>query len=158
METAQMATAPAPATIRTAWRSGSRRDTVARVKRSNPASRTKPTGRIALSCQLTRTELRWNSSAVSWARGAAPAAAFVGSEFTGADCRRLSIGVHPGEQVSYAEEGEHHHGESQDGEVGSAPASPSARDAHVEVAGVYQPGNRGPGFFRIPAPVGAPGA
>src|ERR1700692_204438 len=56
MDTAQMTTAPAPATISTAWRSGSWRDSVARVKSNSPASNTKPTGKIALSCQLTRTE------------------------------------------------------------------------------------------------------
>src|SRR5450756_646702 len=57
-----MATAPDPATISTAWRSGSRKDTVARMKSSSPASSTNPTGKTALSCQLTRTELNPTSS------------------------------------------------------------------------------------------------
>jgi hypothetical protein len=46
----------------TAWRCGSRKDTVARVKSSSPANKTNPIGKIALSCQLTRTELKGDSS------------------------------------------------------------------------------------------------
>ena len=35
-------------------------------------------------------------------------------------------------------------------------APPAARDAHVQVAGIHQPRNRGPRLFRIPVPVRAP--
>src|SRR5208283_2517794 len=169
METAQIATAPAPATIRTACRSGSRKDTVARVKRINPARSTKPTGRIAFSCQFMRTELARDSSpsdektsapplpdSLEGRTGVAVVSAVPAIDFA-ENCVWLGIRVKSRKQVRDAEEGEHHNDKAENREVGGTPATPSASDAHVKIACVHEPGNGCPGFFRIPTPIRAPG-
>jgi hypothetical protein len=58
-----MATAPAPATSRTVWRSGSRHDTVASRNSSIPPSKTQAIGTSALISQLMRS-LRSSSPVV----------------------------------------------------------------------------------------------
>src|ERR1035437_2339331 len=128
-----MATAPAPATISTAWRSGSRKDTVASVNSSSPASSTSPTGRMALSCQLKRMEPNRMSSRCDEPRDDEPVentgSLPPGTAKFDADWGGLSIGMQSGQQVGHAKESEHHHGKAGDGEVSGATATPSARDA-----------------------------
>src|SRR5579872_42420 len=121
------------------------------MKSSSPASRTNPTGSIALSCQLTCTELnpksstcersagivrgllpgaseRWRAAAPGWIVSAgAPIA-------SASDCVRLSIGVQSGQQVGHTEKCEHHYGKAQDGEVCGTAPTPSASYAHVQIS------------------------
>src|SRR5579862_8607372 len=106
-----MATAIAPATISSVWRSGSRNEIVARVKNSNPASNTRPTGNMALSCQLTRIVVRRNSS------DAAPAGSVEGRADLVSDEMRLGISMHSRQKIGHSKECEHYNGESQDREV-----------------------------------------
>src|SRR5689334_23178097 len=145
--TAQMATAPELATSSTAWRSVFCSDTVASRNRIRPLSSTTATGNTALISQLMRTE---------WLRGACSetgvAAAFAA---TPADWSEpvSGIGVQSRQQISDSEEGKHHHYKAQYGEVSCTASTPSAGDAHVQIAGVNQPGDGGPCFLRVPTPV-----
>src|SRR5438105_663797 len=67
------------------------------------------------------------------------------------------ISVQSWKQVSDSEKREHHDGEAENREVGGAASTPPPRDPHVQVAGINQPGDCGPGLLRIPAPIRAPG-
>src|SRR5215470_11631170 len=133
-----------------------------------PFTSTKATGSTAFNCQFTRTPGKFRlASPRDFAIGrfcldvalcldsvpsvSALAATFAKSAISG-------IGVQPGKQVSHSKEREHHNGESEDGKVGRSPSAPPPCHPHVKVAGIYQPGDGRPGFFRIPTPVGAPGA
>src|SRR3954453_15036392 len=63
-------------------------------------------------------------------------------------CRaRSGIRMQSVEQVCNPEKREHHDAESENGEVGGAPAPPSAGNAHVEISGIDQPSNRRPRLF-----------
>src|SRR5215471_13865854 len=54
---------------------------------------------------------------------------------------RSSIGVQPRQQVRHAKKGEQHDGKSNNRKVGGAAASPAAHHAHMQVAGIDQPGD-----------------
>lgn len=47
--------------------------------------------------------------------------------------------------------------ESDKGEEGCLAAFPSHHDPHMEVDGIDDPGDEGPGLLRVPEPVAAPG-
>src|SRR5260370_13195035 len=60
---------------------------------------------------------------------------------SGSICFRIISGIsmQSRQQVSHTEEREHHNCESQHREVGGTPPSPSACDAHVQIAGIVEP-------------------
>src|SRR5208282_398602 len=163
-----MATANAPAPISTVWRTGSRKDTVATRNSSSPANSTNTTGTSALSCQLKRRELNSRSSVCDEPADDEPAdivrslpptvVGTVSAKVTfAADGVGLGISVQSRQQVSHSEESEHHYCKAKNGKVSSSTSPPSASDTHVQIAGIHQPGNCGPGFFWIPTPIRAPG-
>src|SRR5579862_7380244 len=149
------------------WRSGSRQERVANRKSSMPPSRTHAIGTSALISQLIRNHGN-SGSWVSAAPGsvAAPATGSIpasspaypvlnevlragrisstgwasGSAGELLICFAASgISVQSRQQVRDSEEREHHHRESEDGEVSRSPAPPAAGYAHVQVSGIYQP-------------------
>src|SRR5215469_9648798 len=165
-----MATAPAPATSSTMWRSGSRQERVARRKSSIPPSRTHAIGTSALISQLIRNHGNSGSPVAEALLCVVSGGKFfgAGNNASGSPDSGLATGlviwsnvsgisVQTGEQVRDSEEGEHHDSESEDCEVSSATSTPSTSNAHVKVAGVDQPRNRRPRLFGIPIPVGTAG-
>src|SRR5579872_464342 len=178
-----MATAPAPATSKTMCRSGSRQESVARRNRSIPPSRTHAIGTSALISQLIRNQgisgsplygapscavVREVGSAVFaypvlntvW-REPMDASVSVDSGLATGFVIWLSvssISMQSGKQVRDTKECKHHDPESQDCEVSGTASPPATSDAHVEISGINQPGNRRPRLFGVPVPVGTPGA
>src|SRR5215469_14638978 len=178
-----MATAPAPATSRTMWRSGSRQESVASRNSSIPPSSTHAIGTSALISQLIRSQGRSGSPLCRAPTSPSDDVLSAGSPtspvlnelfraragFTGSSGSRfrpgfvicfaaLSIRVQSVQQVRYSEEGEHNHPESQDCEVCGPAATPAAGNPHVQVSGIHQPRDRRPRLFGIPVPVRTPGA
>src|SRR5579859_7709234 len=182
-----MATAPAPATSKTMWRSGSRQERVASRNRSMPPNSTHAIGTKALISQLMRNQGSSGSftgapaagapepsSAMSGstacgaleysvlkklARGRAAAATSRSAATSGLVCSFAVSGIcmQSRQQVSDSEEREHHHREAEDGEVSRTAPAPAASDAHVEISGINEPGNRRPRLLGVPVPVGTPG-
>src|SRR5579864_2210592 len=198
-----MATAPAPATSNTMWRSGSRHESVASRNSSIPPSRTQAIGTSALISQLMRNHgnsgswiwealasltgpveigsfstkadgyavlknpLRaWAGTSLETAPATSPVTSPAGREFrssgrgTGLVILEMvsGISVQSGQQIRDSEEGEHHDCKAENGEVSCRPSAPASGDAHVQVSGIDEPGNRRPRLFGVPVPVRTPGA
>src|ERR1700739_1363895 len=180
-----MPTAPARATSKTMWRSGSRQDRVANKNSSMPPSRTQAIGTSALISQLIRNQ----GNSGSWFSPAPSSATASETEFVAASSleypvlnellragriastgwasgsagellvtRAVSgISVQSRKKVRYSEESEHHNGKSENSKVSGPPAAPAAGNAHVQISGIHQPSNRRPRLFGVPIPRGATG-
>lgn len=168
ISTPQMATAPAPAMTSTRWRSIPRSETVESRNRSMPARSTTATGHRVFNCQFTRIDDTAALSSTSDAgciivcrlarqQGGSPSGVRMDAacrvSLRGGDAASCvstpvsRIGMQSREQVGHSEEGEHHDPKSQDGKVGCPAAAPAARDPHMKVASVHQPGDGCPGLL-----------
>ena len=70
---------------------------------------------------------------------------------------QAGVGVQAGDDDVHHEEVERHRAEAEQVDVGGAAALPAGGRPGVQVRGVDDPGDEGPGLLRVPAPVPAPG-
>src|SRR6476619_1372699 len=99
----------------------------------------------------------WRRSRPPRAGGSKGSSAAVAAPTAASPCSDAAIGVKASEDV-VAEVGEDHRRKREEQDHGAARAAPTAQRAGVQIDAVDEPGKEGGGLFRIPLPIGAPGA